>query len=332
VDVSVLLPYRDAAGTIGEALGSVLAQRGPKLEILAIDDGSTDGGAAIVQRFATQDRRVRPMATRGVGIVGALQAGLARACGRFVARMDGDDVSLPDRFALQVRRLEADRRLGVVGTQVEAVPQAEVGEGLRRYVAWQNALVSAEDHARDLYVESPLCHPSVMSPRRVLEEVGGWREAPWPEDYDLWLRLHARGYELAKVPKVLLHWRHREGRLTFGDPRYDIARFIDAKAHYLAPWLATRGRPVAVWGAGPTGKRVARALERRGVRTALFVDIDPKKLGRTARGAPIEPASTLRPACHTIVVAVGARGARALVRRQLDQMGFVDGCDYVCAA
>lgn len=330
--VSVLLPYRDAGATLEEAIASVLEQRGVRLELVAVDDGSRDRGAEIVARAARSDARVVAAATGGVGIVGALAAGLAHARGELVARMDGDDVCLPDRLARQVELLASDAALGAVGTQVEAFPEEAVGEGLRAYVAWQNAIVTREDHDRAIFVESPLCHPSVMLRRDALEAVGPWRETGGPEDYDLWLRLWSRGYELAKVPEVLVRWRHQAGRATFRDPRYAVARFIDAKGPHLAAYVASLGRPVAVWGAGQTGKRVARAMERGGVRAERFVDIDPRKIGGVARGAPIVPPDAIERGACTIVVAVGARGARDLVRRHLDERGFVEGEDYVCAA
>jgi len=106
----------------------------------------------------------------------------------------------------------------------------------------------------------------------------------------------------------------------------------EARAFYLAPRLARGGRPVVVWGAGPTGKRLARALEVHGVRTRRFVDIDPRKIGRTARGAPIVSPEALRAGEDTLVVAVGVRGARELVRAHLVERGFVEGADFVCAA
>ena len=226
--------------------------------------------------------------------------------------------------------LGEDARLGAVGTRVE--PLGTCGEGMRRYVAWQNALVTAEDHARELFVESPLCHPSVALRRDALMSVGGWRDTPWPEDYDLWLRLDAAGWRLAKVPEVLLLWRQRPGRVTFTDPRCSPERIRDAKASLLAPRLARAGRPVAVWGAGPTGRRLARALEAHGVRAGRFVDIDPRKVGRTARGVAIVAPDALRPGEDALVVAVGTRGAREIVRAHLVARGFVEGGDFVCAA
>lgn len=335
--ISVLLPYRDASATLREAIESVLTESAAPLELLAIDDGSTDGGPAIVASFAARDARIVPIATGGVGIPGALTRGLAAARGDFIARMDADDISLPGRLTRSRAALEADPHLGAVGTQVEAFadPGTALGEGMRRYVDWMNALLSPEDHERDLFVESPLCHPSVTLRSEALHAVGGYRDVPWAEDYDLWLRLTAHGYGLAKVPAVLLRWRHREGRATLRDPRYARARFDEAKGHYLAPRLAALGRPVVVWGAGKTGKRIARALERHGVYAERFIDIDPRKIGRTARGAPIvapDAPDAIERGRHTVVVAVGAPGARAIIRDCLDAAGLREGADYICAS
>jgi glycosyltransferase involved in cell wall biosynthesis len=330
--VSVLLPYRDTSATIAEALGSVLGERDVDLEVIAADDGSLDEGPAIVAAIAAEDARVRPIATGGAGIARALIAALAVARGDFIARMDGDDVSLPGRIARSVAWLEGDARLGAVGTLVEAFAEGSVGEGMLRYVEWLNALVTPEDHERDLFVEAPLCHPSVTMRRSALTAAGGYRDVPWAEDYDLWLRLHAAGYGLCKVPEVLFRWRHREGRATFRDPRYGLHRFDDAKGHYLAPRLRRMGRPICVWGAGKTGKRIGRALLREGLPAEMYVDIDPLKIGRLARGAPVVRPEALSHGRHTVVVAVGARGARAIVRARLDAAGFVEGRDYVCAS
>lgn len=187
-------------------------------------------------------------------------------------------------------------------------------------------------HNRNLFVESPLCHPSVTMRREALAAAGGYRDVPWPEDYDLWLRLHAAGWKIAKVPALLLRWRHHARRATVTDPRYALARFDALKGRYLAPRLRRAGRPLAVWGAGRTGKRLGRALRDNGVAPALYVDINPLRIGRLAQGAPIVAPADLPRGAHTVVVAVGARGARAVVRSWLDGAGFVEGVDYVCAS
>ena len=330
--VSVLLPYRDAEATLEEAIDSVLAERDVDLELIAADDGSADRGPAIVARLAACDPRVVPIATGGLGIAGALARAAAAARGDLLAHMDGDDISVGGRLARQAAALLRDPDLAVVGARVEAFAAAPVGDGMLHYVAWLNSLVTPEDHAREIFVESPLCHPSVTIRRSALESVGGFRDPPWAEDYDLWLRLDADGHRMAKLPELGLRWRHRPGRATFADPRYALPRFVEARAHYLAVRLRRAPLPLAIWGAGKTGRRLAAALARHGVRPALFIDIDPRKIGRTAQGAPIVDPSQLDRGRFMVVAAVGARGARAIVRGRLDGAGFVEGIDYLCAS
>ena len=281
-----------------------------QLEVLAVDDGSRDDGADRVRAIAASDARVRCLTSAGKGIVEALTTALAGARGSYLARMDGDDVSHAQRLSRQLEAMAQDPLLGAVGVRVEGFPASLVGEGMRRYIAWQNGLVTPQDHARELFVEAPLCHPSVLLRREALEAVGGWREVPWPEDYDLWLRLDARGWRLAKVPEVLFSWRHRDGRATFQDARYALERFREAKSEYLARRLLATGRSFAIWGAAPTGKHTARALEAHGMRPSWFVDIDPRKVGRTARGVSI----STRAGCNVVAPSswlLWGRGARA---------------------
>lgn len=336
--ISVLLPFRDADATIGEAIASALADLGPTDELVAIDDGSADASARLVAGLAARDGRVvlleAPEPGQSSGIVAALSRGLDAARFDLLARMDADDVTLGGRFAAQRALLESDPALGAVGVQVELFPEPR--GGMAAYVAWQNALVTAADHAAGIFVESPLCHPATMIRRAALEAVGGYRDPGWAEDYDLWLRLDAAGYGLAKVPRVLFRWRIRPDSLTWTDPRYAPERLRAARASFLAARLARAARPFAIWGAGQTGRRLARELERSGARASFFLDIDPRKIGRTARGAPVlspgDGVTRARRDGALLVVAVGARGARDLVRGRLGGEGLVEGVDFLCAA
>ncbi len=332
-EVSVLLPYRDAEATLDEALASVLAQEGVALELIAVDDGSRDRGATLVHACAARDPRVRAIAGRGRGIADALTIAAAAAGAPLLARMDADDIALSGRLAAQVAALRADPTLAALGTAVELFPEPAIDEGMRRYVQWQNALLSAEEHRLALFVESPLCHPSVVMRAAAFAQVGGFRDGPFPEDYDLWLRFDAAGFGLAKLPQVLLRWRHSPGRATLTDPRYGRDRFLALKAPHLGARLRASGRPIDVWGAGGTGKRLARALEGHGIRAARFIDIDPRKIGGLARGAPVVPVDALAPPPERyVVVALGARGARDLARAELDRRGYREGQDYLCAS
>jgi GT2 family glycosyltransferase len=331
--VAVLMPARDAARTVRAASSSILRQTWRDLELVAVDDGSTDGTSELLHRLAERDPRVRVVRTPGEGIARALNRALASCDAPLVARMDADDLSHPLRIALQLEQLAADPALAAVGAQVRLFPRRVVRPGMARYVGWLNGLTTPALVERDLFVESPLVHPAAVIRREALEAAGGWREGPFPEDYDLWLRLAEAGGALTNFPRVLLGWRESAGRLTRTDGRYALDRHRALKAAALArTWLAGR-QEVAVWGAGETGKATADALAAEGIRVALFVDVDRKKVGRTVRGAPVYGLEELERARGLpLLVAVGAPGARDLIRDELQRARWEEVREFRCVA
>jgi glycosyltransferase involved in cell wall biosynthesis len=331
--ISVLLPYRNAGATLEEAVASILEDMGADDELVLVDDGSSDASATIARSFADRDVRVvtiSPSGT-GIGIARALGRGLAACRGEWIARMDADDVSLPGRLAAERAMLESDPKLGVVATQVDLIGAA--GPGIQRYVDWQNSIITAADHAREIFVEAPVCHPSTMIRRSALDAAGGFRAGPFAEDYDLWLRLDAAGWAIAKVPRVLFRWRMHDRNTTFTDPRLSFDALRRLRAQHLAKRI---DRPFAIWGAGAAGRRLARELEAHEARASFFIDIDPRKIGRTRRGVPIlavdDALARVRTEGKLVVVAVAVYGARDLVRERLGADGFIEGRDFVCAA
>jgi GT2 family glycosyltransferase len=331
--VSVLLPVRDAARTVRAAAVSILRQTERDLALVCVDDGSTDATPEVLARLAARDRRVRVVRGPGEGIARALERGRALCEAEVVARMDADDVAHPRRLELQRAALEADPSLAAVGGRVRLFPRRAVREGMVRYAAWLNGLVTPELVLRDLLVEAPLVHPAAVIRAGALTEVGGWRDGPFPEDYDLWLRLAAAGGRLTNVPELVLDWREGDGRLTRTDPRYALARHVARKCAHLAEHVFGRGREAVLWGAGPTGKAFADALAAERVGVRAFLEVDPAKIGRTARGAPV---LSFREAPRfrglPILVAVGAPGARGLIRAELRAMGFEELRDYWCVS
>jgi len=335
--VSVLIPCFNAAATLDEAVDSILRQTLRSLEIVAVDDGSADGTPEKLAVWAGRDARVRVVRQEHAGLVAGLNAGLAACRAPLIARMDADDWSHPERLTRQAALLEAEPDLALAGCRVRGLAEGEMREGFRIYLEWLNGLTSPEEIARQIFVESPLPHPSVMVRREWLERAGGYQDHGWPEDYDLWLRLHLLGARFAKVPEVLLAWRDSPVRLTRLDPRYSVENFLRAKAHYLAAGPLRDRRTVILWGAGQMGRRLSKHLLREGAPLAAFVDIHPAKIGGRKRGLPVVapaelPALWGRSARPAVLIAVGARGARALIREQLNGMGLREGEDWWAVA
>jgi len=331
--VSVLMPCYNAAATITEALESLSNQTFSEFEIIAVDDGSTDNTLAILQTWAARDTRLRVLSRPHEGIITALNAGLEACRARYVARMDADDICHPKRLERQVAILDAHPEVALVSCLVEGFPKEDLREGFRIYIDWQNSLVGDEDIRREMFVESPLAHPSVTFRKTLVEALGGYQEHGWAEDYDLWLRLYLQGARFAKIPEVLVSWREYPERLTRSDGRYSVENFLRAKAYYLARGPLSGREAVIIWGAGMMGRRLSKQLERQQAPLVAFIDVDPKKIGRTRRGLPILAPEELverweRYANPVVLAAVGARGARALIRERLNGFGLREGQDW----
>jgi GT2 family glycosyltransferase len=325
------MPARNAAATVRAAAVSILRQSERDLSLVCVDDGSTDATPEILDRLAARDRRVTLLRGPGEGIARALNRGLAACDADHVARMDADDVAHPRRLALQLEALGANPALAAVGSRIRLFPRRVLRAGMIRYAAWLNGLVAPELVERDLLVEAPLVHPAATIRMAALADAGGWRDGPFPEDYDLWLRLVETGGRLTNLAPTLLDWRESEGRATRRDPRYQLSCHMALKASFLA--RVAGGREVAVWGAGPTGKAFADALAAVGIRVALFIEVDPKKVGRMVRGAPVVGVEDLaRARGLPLLVAVGAPGARDLIRGELARAGFAELRDFRCVA
>jgi cellulose synthase/poly-beta-1,6-N-acetylglucosamine synthase-like glycosyltransferase len=333
--VSVLLPVRDADLHLDSCLASLERQTLTDFEVVAVDDGSTDGSGERLEAWAAGAPWLRVVHRPPVGLVAALNSGLAECRGKLVARMDADDISHPRRLELQAAALGERLEVGVVSCLVRHWPHSGVAGGFALYEEWLNELRSHEQMARERFVESPLAHPSVTVRRDVLRAAGGYRDCGWPEDYDLWLRLFAAGTRFAKGERPLHFWREHPDRLTRRDPRYSTGAFLRCKAHHLVLGPLSGGRPVVVWGAGRTGSRLARLLLDHGVEIAAFIDIDPRKIGGTARRRPVvapEALPGLLGPGMVVLAAVASRGARELIRSRLEAFGLVEGQGFWCVA
>jgi len=335
--VSVLLPCYNAAATVDEALESLVRQTLADIEIICVDDGSTDDTLHRLDGWARRTSRIRVVRQPHAGVIQASNNGMQYCSAPYIARMDADDRAHPERLARQAAFLDAHPEAGLVSSRVAGFPAAHVRQGFAIYLEWLNGLLTDEDIRREIFVESPLPNPSVTFRREVLLQAGGYHDRGWPEDYDLYLRLYLAGVRFAKLPQVLHEWREHPGRLTRTDSRYSLENFIRLKAHYLALGPLAGRDAVLIWGAGMVGRRLGKQLIRLGAPVEAYIDIDPHKIGSTRRGRPILAPEELldwwgRFQNPVLLAAVGARGARALIRQRLVGMGLREGQDWWGAA
>lgn len=328
--VSILMPVRNEERFLPQALRSLLAQAFAEWELVVVDDGSSDATPRILAEAAMNDRRIRVLTTRGEGLVAALNRGLAACRALLVARMDGDDVAHPLRLAEQVAFLAAHDGVGLVACSFRHFPRHEVGMGMAGYEEWQNALLTHEAIMADLFVESPFVHPSVMFRTQAVRDLGGYREKGWAEDYDLWLRLAAAGTRFARLARQLFFWRERPDRTTRTSGAYSPEAFRLCKLHHLRNGFLKGEQEVILAGAGREGRAWYRILADEGVRVSCWVDVDPRKLGRTLHGAPVLAMDQVRANGVKLLMTVGARGARSVVRQSASRAGFEEGVSSLC--
>jgi len=330
--VSVLMPVRNEAAYLPAALRSIQAQTFNDWELVAVDDGSSDATQVLLAEAAARDRRIRVIRRPGGGLVAALNCGLAACTAPLVARMDGDDISHPRRLERQLSYLATHSGIGLVATGFRHFPRTTLKQGMLDYEAWQNRLTDHTSVMRDRFVESPFVHPSVMVRRELVESVGGYRDCGWAEDYDLWLRLAEAGTHFARLPEQLFFWRDHPERATRTDSLYSIDAFRACKLYYLLKGPLSGKRSLVIAGAGLEGRAWQRLLAGSGVAVTAWIDVDPRKVGRTLHGAPVYGIGHLASLSEIALVAIGVRGARDQFRELVAPLGMLEGRDFICVA
>ncbi len=323
--VSWLIPVRDGARWLGDAVQSALADSEADDEVVVVDDGSSDDPGRVLPR----DRRVRLIRQPPLGIVAALEHGRREAAGPLLARLDCDDLVLPGRLAAQRPRFAAPQVAAVGGRARAVAEEGEVPEGMRRYVEWVN---QQDDPHRELLVESPMFHPATTLRASAVAAIGGYRAGPFPEDYDLFLRLASAGHRLENLPRDVLAWRDRPGRLTRTDPRYARPAFMPLKQAWLEAGPLATPRRVVLWGANRAGRPWLPWLLAAGHDVPFVIDLAPLS---TRHGRPVRRPEVLVDAqLDVLLVAVGARGAREEIRGRIAAMrpDLVEGRSWFALA
>jgi hypothetical protein len=254
---------------LADAIESITSQTLEALELIVVDDGSVDQTRSIALRFAQRDPRVRVMARAHAGIAQALNSGIGAARGRYIARMDADDYSLPSRLRKQRAFLDANARCVVVGCDLEVIDEDGEPIGVMRLPERHPDIADALLAGRNA-----LAHPAVMMRTAAILHAGGYRADHFPcEDLDLWLRLSAVG-EFANIPEALVRYRRHVNAVCVRER----VRQVTTSAAILQAARSQRGlRPLSRMrmgrGANSTAiyhLQCATTALKAGIRTATF--------------------------------------------------------------
>lgn len=234
--LSVAMSVYDGASHLALAIESIISQTFRDFEFLILNDGSSDASADIINSYAARDNRIRPIHRGNRGLIASLNQLVDESRAPLIARMDADDISLPERFAKQMAFMARNPDYGVVGTWTSDIdeygaPFAVTGAD---HPTDHDAFIASIGHI------SMLCHPSVMMRRDLVLSVGGYHNAfKHCEDYDLWLRL-ASVTKLCSLPERLVQYRHWANQVS---SRYAYTQQIGAAVAYLAYLERSADRP-----------------------------------------------------------------------------------------
>ncbi len=327
--VTVVLPFFNAQETLFRAAESIREQDFQDWECFLVDNNSTDEGRVVAQDLVRKDSRFKLLEEKRQGVMFASNKGCSLARGRYIARMDADDVALPGRLRLQSEFLDSRLDYGAVAGLVKHVGNPETTGGFKRFVEWSNSVVTYDEIYKRRFIEAPIVNPTAMWRKETMELFGLYHSGDFPEDYEMWLRWLDRGVKIAKVPEIVLDWHDSEGRLTRTDPIYSDKAFYKIKSQYLAKWLRELNphHPrVWVWGASRISRRRAKILEQEGVRIDTFID--------TKRSRQLDREviyyEDLPPAGEGFILTyIRQMNNREKIQSFLEERGYMEGRDYL---
>ena len=339
--ISILLPLHNAEKTLNRCIESILGQSCENFELIAVDDGSDDSSASILRGFAENDLRIKIFSfQQNRGIVAALNYGLEKCQGEWIARMDADDIMHPDRLGLQLSHFQDHPETDILGARVKIFREkGNLSPGQVKYQDWSNSLLTDQEIKTDIFAESPVMHPTFFLRKSFYKKMNGYHDSPWAEDYDFLLRAYLLNAIFSKLPQVLVEKGDSPLRLARTDIRCKRKAMFQAKAHFFAKkassFLENKDN-IIIAGSGSSGKMACSALALANVKTDAFVDNIPGGPDRTVVGLP---AVTLLPENAEFffrerkntffLLCIGVPEGRVMMENLLEKYGFRVVKDYL---
>lgn len=204
--VSIIIPTYNVENYIKEAVNSILDQTYPNIEIIIVDDSSTDGTFTILKEYEKKHSSIKVFQNdKNRKISYTLNHALKYTSGDYIARMDGDDISALDRIEKQIDFLKNNPNIDLVGTHITKIDE----DG--NFIKYDRKITDAQLIKRTLLYVSPITHPSWMCKRCVYEQLSGYREVAPAEDYDFLLRMATEGFTFTNMDYMGLYLRLRKG-------------------------------------------------------------------------------------------------------------------------
>lgn len=324
-DISILLPFhREEVSVFKACVESVRAQTCSSWTCLLLGDGAHPALVEMARELERDDPRFSVHTFDHRGIVDTLNFGLEKVETPFTTRMDADDICHPDRLHHQLHLARQHTGNFLISSKIR------IQGGMARFADWVNAVADHDAIVREALVDCGAPHPTWFFPTKEFRDLGGYRNGPFPEDYELFLRMVDRGWRFLPCPEILLTMTHHRNRLTKKDVRYTPESFRFLKWEFFRVRYGKR-RVVKIIGGGITARAWLRMFLDEHNPVEAVLDIRPTRIGKNLLGVPVWTYGA-RPFSPKVfyVVALPRLEQRDQVRRDLRAAGLEEQKHFIC--
>jgi len=277
--VSIIIPYKNPLPYFEDCLKSILNQSHKKLQIILVNDHSTDDSEKLAMKYSIEDSRIELVNNTGNGIVDALNSGSEIAKGKYITRMDADDIMSENKIEVLRSLLEKKKTKHIaVGCVKYFASKKPMGNGYLKYANWINELTSYEKNFKEIYKECTVPSCCWMMHRSDFENIKGFKKLNYPEDYDFLFRVYYNQIKLLTTKEIIHLWRDHPMRTSRNSKDYLFENFIPLKVKYLVGNELRTKEELVLWGSGKKGKLVAKKLIENNCSFA-WISNNQKKIG-----------------------------------------------------
>lgn len=318
--ISILMPVKNEALHLNALLSSIVNQSEKDFELIAVDDHSTDDSFAIIKQFSINDSRIKVFQSPKVGIIPALQYAYSKSLGQYITRQDSDDIMPIDKLENLLKILKSNGE-GIVATgKVQYFSDFELKDGFKKYEKWLNSLCDTDSHYDQIFKECTLASSNWLIHRRDFEKIGAFNDSRYPEDYHFLFKAYENKLKIKSSNQVTHLWRDHKDRASRNLEQYKDQKFFSFKLFYFKKIYGSSR--ICLWGAGPTGKKLAKELIAHDI-DFHWVTNNMRKIGKSIYGVNIYDYHTLKDRSdHRLIISVTQRDALATIISYLGEINF----------
>ena len=285
--ISILIPFKNTAPFFRECIDSILAQSHSAFEIIAVDDHSDDDSLEIIKSYS--DKRIQVFKNEGIGILPALQTAQKHATGKFITRMDADDVMPKDKLFVLLSALKQKGQGYVATGMVQYFGKEKVSEGYKKYENWINKVCAKNSFYEEIYRECVVASPNWMMHKEDFDLISGFKEIQYPEDYDMVFKWKKAGLQIHGIKRITHLWREHKNRTSRTNIHYQQASFFKLKTSYFL--RENKNKNIVLLGAKKKGRIIAKILTSQNIKFRWF-EQDEKLIDTKVMGVQIESYKT----------------------------------------